>query len=252
MEGLEKNKYTLSPNIKEFRRFIMEDDNSPNYFPLLKIHRSDNKLTPADENIRLPGMHGTATQCSPVCPKGTEVPGPAKDKILWPIGGCAYRMIKFRLRAWGTDMGDDPNIEFKIIDAYAAIITKNPHGKVKTEGLSGFKYCTRAINDLVLSKPGVNQKIEKITPDRSTFNMNEICPNDYRWGPLFINKEHYDLFNVYFPNICAIIPVQFRNVGYYQLNQTQKNTVRDQFFRDFSEKVTMEEDYVLVTNCPVD
>ncbi len=192
----------LALNINNYKRIIMEDDYSQNIFPLQTITSCSYEIKQLD-NIRLPGAHGTATQCSPLVSAGYLVPN-VKLKLVssedgenvWPIGLCAYRSIKSQLIEWGTWMEVEAMVnnitKFDIIDAYAAIITNN---------LSRYrdgKY-VRTLNNIAYSKPDEKQKIDNVVSTRQPKDLNDLCPNPYRGGPLFINEQHKDLFKSAFP-----------------------------------------------------
>lgn len=197
------------------------------------------KLTRADEGeikyIRLPGTHGTATQCNPVTDSGEDVKTvqgalpPRSDltaeqrtrnarallkKPIWPIGGFALRRGLWQLMEWGArlDVRSDldtasantlSDIKAQLFHGfmrdYFAIANKNPFHAGKSFS-SGAKY-ERLVNDTAKSTAGKRQKYSYKHGYRTDDFLEKevgVPPNPWRYTPLFLNTDHVQLFKTTF------------------------------------------------------
>lgn len=236
--------YTLSSNIRGYKRIAMEDDSSTgssiDTFPLMTIKSSATYTISSDDNIRLPGTHGTATQCNPILESGkTAYNNPGKP--LWPIGYSTYTTINKQLISWGTEFNNISN-DFQTINTYANMFINNP------ATLRGGVYI-RTVNDLDPCKPDAEQKTEMYISTRLPEGLDLLCKNIYRGGPLFINNQHHDLFKTHFPKTCAAIPNEYKTIDFHKLSSTQKAADRSSFLAKIG--ADLGENNSLVVNCPI-
>lgn len=243
--------YTLTANVSEYKRIAMEDDAPINtsVFPIMTIKSINGgyQIQPID-NIRLPGTHGTATQCNPILKAGENAAQHSSTNRKWPIGHSTYIMINKQLDSWETIMGQDFS-DFDLIDNYAAIVNNNP-GHYEYSSIGGWSL-KRTVNNLdpCLPDKKVVQKIDTRVSKRSHEELDSLCPNPYQGGPLFINQQHYNLFQKNFPKITKLIPNDFMKVKYFDLSDAQKKAHRKAFFTGI--KGSVKSDLVrLGLNCP--
>ena len=188
-------------NVKKVVQIVMEDDvkflNVVGIFKLYKIE--EERVRPAPDgsqritNIRLPGTHGTATQCNPLITSveanGLVIP-PEK---IWPIGGVALSTILQYLQDWGTPLHQDardhldPARKFYLYNRIQIVNTIVEDQAQK-----------RIINNVKLSTSGQNQERNIVPgPDNHTYRSDELLDkfgeNPFRFHPVFINPHHVQL-----------------------------------------------------------
>jgi hypothetical protein len=174
--------WEIHENVRHCQVIVMEDVGgiAARIFKLMTIggSRFDGNGLGAEDYIRLPGTHGTATQ----------VDG-------HPIGQVAYIMAVRWLNARHIPMEVKGEHFFatKLLDEYARINTVNR--------IVGGQ---RRIND---KEPNKNLKFKWIPVGGSRSGLLDRIAgeNKYQRDAYFINRQHHDLFEKYFPTLTHIL-----------------------------------------------
>lgn len=191
-------------NTHEFVQIVMEDDATV-IFKLANIRANvpAGGVVPVLNHIRLPGTHGTASQCNPYTFKGVAVrqadltanPPPR----LWPIGSVAMRTALAQLRRWGTPLTDAGN---RYIGQTSAAAFNEPAFREimlaeywRIVSLHPYKGGRRKLNDIPLSKPGEVQAFRPVRGSRAEELLGSRVANPFRFFNLFVNQQHFDFFN---------------------------------------------------------
>jgi hypothetical protein len=203
---------TLYENVQECRRITMEDDLSPKTYPLQDVHY----VTGVDRRVlhyRLPGTHGTATQCNAKVAADQPITcDPSPDK-LWPIGATAQLEILRALHAWGTPLTGPANRlaadNGLLLRAYLRIKRSNVSLVRNAQALGvGGGYFVH-INDMknaawFFQEKKLVQTMASFFGQRTQAELKKLAgENPHRGTPLFVNSQHAALFNAQWPNLYA-------------------------------------------------
>lgn len=196
----EKLTRTIDDNVNELVHLVMED----NTFPLFDLYEikaapgtSDERIT----NIRLPGTHGTATQCNLRPEKGvSELPDRPDNYLavedhrrsLWPIGGVALSSALIKFKEWETPLSA-PAEQLATpawqLYYYHRIQEANPIiSRVRR---------LRQFNDSGKSSPGNKQGFVKapglLVKRTDLLKLKKFGSNPFRFGRVFVNEDHFKL-----------------------------------------------------------
>lgn len=195
----EKDVRFIYSNVNELVHIVMED-NTLFLFDLYEIKKDKNDPAIGNvRNIRIPGRHGTATQCNTIIPVGDVLETPTgylstnlEIEKLWPIGGLTLSLALQQLKAWGTQLDqrgemlatEDWSLYFyHRIQAVNPIISRMPK--------------KRWVNDTDRSSAGQPQKSAKapgaIMRRTELLKLRRFGKNPFRFNPIFINEHHVQL-----------------------------------------------------------
>jgi hypothetical protein len=191
-------------NTQEFFQIVMEDEPTL-VFKLANIQArltNNDTQAPLIRHIRLPGTHGTATQCNPLTSKCDTVKDVSLSNTplprLWPLGGVAIRHALRKFQEWGSPLteaglryiGQAKGQPFNeavfrniLLSEYWRILDLHP-----------FDNGHRHVNDVPSSKPGVVQDVRRVKGIRSEAELGKRAANPFRKSNIFVNQQHFDLF----------------------------------------------------------
>ena len=242
----------IRSNVKNLVHVIMED-NTLFLFDLYEIKKD--KMNPSQGticNIRIPGRHGTATQCNTIVPMNENLKPLDPDNYLatnldreqlWPIGGLTLSLALQQLKTWGTRLHqngemlatDDWQLFF-----YHRIEFVNPIISRLTK--------KRRVNDTKTSSAGEPQKSTNapgmIMRRSELLKLRRFGENPFRFNPIFINEHHVHLCRQKHGNDLIEAVLRALKTGkkkkQYELQaaviqgteQTVINRIKDSFYND--------------------
>lgn len=189
----------IGKNVNNVIHIAMEDNTMP-LFDLYEIKPAAGTADGRIKNIRLPGTHGTATQCNLLAGEGDKLPdrpdnflGTEEDRCkLWPIGGVALSTALDKFKEWGTPLS--PAGEALAEPSWQLYYY---HRIQKCNPITSRLRRLRLMNDSGKSAPDHKQGFVKapglLVKRTEALKLHKFGDNHHRFGPVFVNEEHFEL-----------------------------------------------------------
>jgi hypothetical protein len=191
----------IQSNVNEMVHFVMEDNVAP-YFKLYKIEKAKENSTSKVVNIRIPGKHGTATQCNlrtinKAIVADADITSITQARKMWPIAGVVLSSALQKAADWGKDEANNGNsLPLTTIGQNLASdeMLFYYYNRIQLDNeIVSAKVKKRWINDMDKSSPGQIQKKEIVKGRRSKTTLDKFSLNPFRFNSIFVNQEHFDL-----------------------------------------------------------